>query len=154
MRDISFKLSAADAAAAEADAEEAQNGAGTALEASAAAPLPGAARTPMQQALAPSSRPSYSGRQQRHPSPAEAPAPARPSPAASSALAAAGFGVDVVAQVAASVAAVHRHADAQVATIVRTDGDARVQTVKIVVANQTVLDEVRAHPFCLRALVV
>jgi hypothetical protein len=69
-------------------------------------------------------------------------------------LAAAGFGVDVVAQVAASVAAVHRHADAQVATIVRTDGDARVQTVKIVVPNQTVLDEVRARPSGLRALVV
>ena len=150
MRDISFKLSAADAAAAEADAEEAQNGAGTALETSAAAPLPGAARTPLQQALAPNSRPSASAG--GHSSPAEAPAPA--APAASSALAAAGFGVDVVAQVAASVAAVHRHADAQVATIVRTDGDARVQTVKIVVANQTVLDEVRAHPFCLRALVV
>lgn len=65
------------------------------------------------------------------------------SAAASSSLASRGFGVDVIDQVVASMAAVQRQAEAQVTTIVRTEGDAKIQTVKIVVPNFDVLEEVR-----------
>jgi hypothetical protein len=47
------------------------------------------------------------------------------------------------------MAAVQRQAEAQVTTIVRTEGDARIQTVKIVVPNFDVLEEVRTFFLCL-----
>jgi hypothetical protein len=59
-------------------------------------------------------------------------------------LATLGFGVDVIEQVQKEMETVNNAAESQVKTIVRTDGDARVALIKIVVKTVAELDEVHS----------